>query len=554
MQSPRQVSLALDDIASLLEFSGASKFRVNAYRRGAEIVNTLGPELGPLVEQGTLRDLEGIGPALARQIDELWNTGDSELLARLKRELPEGAAELVQVEGLTPRRIRLLSSTLGIRSVEELGNACRDGRVATVPGFGPKTQARLLQAVERWFKRDEAKSEPLIYSQALVLAELVRGRLARVARVELTGALRRGEELISELEFVVEGDLDVAVEELTSLRQVLRVDRPARVAFLSGGVKLTLHAANRERFGTELFVTTGDQAHLAAVNVRAPALAERAFADERELYAALGCSFVPPELRAGRDELELATHDDFSDLVALEDVVGMVHCHTTHSDGRASVLEMARAAHERGMQYITITDHSPSAHYARGVTLDRLKAQWDEIAEAQEQVPIRILRGTESDILADGRLDFPDDVLERFDVVIASIHARHRMDGVAMTARIVSALSLPIFKIWGHALGRILNHREPFECDVPRVLDALAASRGAVELNADPHRLDLPPAWIPAARARGLPFVLSVDAHSTKGLDVLRYGVTMARRGAIRKSEVLNTASADDFARRVRPV
>jgi len=188
------------------------------------------------------------------------------------------------------------------------------------------------------------------------------------------------------------------------------------------------------------------------------------------------------------------------------------------------------------------------------VTLDRLKEQWDEIAAAEEQVPIRILRGTESDILSDGSLDFPDAVLERFDVVIASIHARHRMDASAMTERLRRALSLPLFKIWGHALGRILNHRPPIDCDVLALLDALAASRGAVEINGDPHRLDLPPAWIPAARERGIPFVLSVDAHSTRGFGVLRYGVSMARRGGVRVKEVLNTLPPDAFAARVRPL
>jgi DNA polymerase (family 10) len=214
---------------------------------------------------------------------------------------------------------------------------------------------------------------------------------------------------------------------------------------------------------------------------------------------------------------------------------------------------MAEAAHALGMKYITITDHSPSAHYARGVTLDRLKQQWDDIAAAEEQVPIRILRGTESDILSDGSLDFPDAVLEQFEVLIASIHARHRMDRGAMTERIERALSLPWFKIWGHALGRILEHRAPIDCDVPRLLDTLARSRGAIEINADPHRLDLPSMWIPAARERRIPFVIAVDAHSVNGFDVLRYGVTVARRGGLRKQEVLNTRSASEFAALVRP-
>jgi DNA polymerase (family 10) len=241
-------------------------------------------------------------------------------------------------------------------------------------------------------------------------------------------------------------------------------------------------------------------------------------------------------------------------LLTTADIRGMVHCHTTYSDGRASIEEMARAAEALGMQYITITDHSPSAHYAGGVTVDRLKEQWDEIAAVQERVKIRILRGTESDILQDGALDYPDEVLERFDVVIASIHSRHKLDRERMTERLVRAMSLPIFKIWGHALGRMLLSRDPIDCDVPEVLDALAGTRGAIELNADPHRLDLPPAWIPAARARGLSFVVSVDAHSTKGLNVLPLGVQLARRGGLRRHEVLNTLPADELAARVRPV
>jgi DNA polymerase (family 10) len=354
-----------------------------------------------------------------------------------------------------------------------------------------------------------------------------------------------------------------ALDALSGLRPVLRVDAAKRLAYLTEALTLRVHPATRATLGNALVLHTGSSEHLNALVARAR---ERGidflgvgdappapFPNEEALYHALGLAFVPPELRSGGNELADAERGGFAELLNTGDIRGMVHCHTTYSDGRNSILEMARAAHELGMKYITITDHSPSAHYARGVTLDRLKAQWDEIERAQEEVPIRILRGTESDILSDGSLDFPDAILERFDVVIASIHARHRMDGPTMTARLARALSLPIFKIWGHALGRILNHRPPIECDVLGLLDRLAESRGAVEINADPHRLDLPPAWIPAARERGIPFVVSVDAHSTRGLGVLRYGVSMARRGGVRRSEVLNALGAEAFAERVRP-
>jgi DNA polymerase (family 10) len=573
MQSTAEVSRGLREIAALLIFAGAPKFKVSAYARAGDVVEAVG-ELGPLVEQDRLSELEGIGPALSAQIRELWQTGRSQLLERLRSEQPAGAAELVQLAGMTPRRIRLLHEALGIGSVEDLRAACLAERVRGVRGFGKKTEAQLLAACERWLERGPVEPAPVLLAQALERARAIEQALRlEVEQAHLVGALRRGEETVRELSFVVVGNAARALERVSEQRQVLRADSTALTAQLSQGLSLELHETPSSALGNALVEHTGTARHVAAVEARArqrglslrsgserTTLAAGSDADsasfesEAALYAALGLAFIPPELRTGQGELEQAEHGDFSELVTLGDVRGMVHCHTHYSDGKSSILEMARAAHALGMSYITITDHSPSAHYANGLALDRLKEQWDEIAAAQEQVPIRILRGTESDILADGSLDFPDEILEQFEVVIASIHARHRMDREAMTRRLQRALALPVFKIWGHALGRILNHREPFECDVLAVLDTLARARGAIELNSDPHRLDLPPHWIPAARERGIPFVISVDAHSLNGFDVVRYGVTMARRGGVKKSEVLNTSDAATFAARVRPV
>lgn len=498
MQNARQVSLNLDEIAALLDFAGESKFKIKAYQRAAQVVNTLGNELGTFVEQGRLRELPGIGAALSRQIEELWNSGTSDLLARLRRELPEGAAELVQVEGLTPKRIRALSESLGVRSVQELREACATGRVRELRGFGEKTEARLLRACEKWLARDQEKLRPLIFAKALELAALIRKRLMEVAEDALVaGDLRRGEELIDNLDFVVVGDPKRALERLSSLRQVLRVDVGKRIAYLTDGLTLRIHTANESNLGNALFFATGNSAHVESVRARAserelnlageganPSTNAVSFASEEALYQSLGLSFVPPELRVGKTEVDEATREDFSDLIGDGDIQGMVHCHTNYSDGKNTVMEMALAAHALGMKYITITDHSQSAHYAGGVTVDRLKQQWDEIAAAQDQVPVRILRGTESDILADGSLDYPDAIIEQFDVVIASIHARHRMDSATMTNRITRALSFPIFKIWGHALGRILNHRDPIASDAPLNRHVVCTSKRAVDENA----------------------------------------------------------------------
>jgi DNA polymerase (family 10) len=568
VQNTSQVSGALREMAALLEFANAPKFKIKAYQRAVEVVETVA-DLAPLVEQGRLKDLAGIGDTLSRQIEELWNTGSSQFLNRLRSEQPEGASELIQLEGMTPRRLRALVDALGVHSVAELRAACADERVRTLRGFGQKSEQRLLEACDRWLNRGEEVPLPTLLPKALERAAVLQQELARATeRVQLVGALRRGQETVRELEWVVLGETSAALARLAPLRQVLRVEPEQARAHLSEALKLQLHSASAATWGNAVVLATGNQAHLASLRARAAERGfsilgwhgastsggnGRAFASEHELYAALGLAFVPPELRQGQDELSPAVQADFEQLISERDVLGMVHCHTTYSDGRNTIAEMARAAHALGMQYLTITDHSPSAHYANGVSLDRLKEQWDEIAVAQESAPIRILRGTEADILADGSLDYPDAVLEQFEVVIASIHARHRMDRAAMTARLTRAMSLPIFKIWGHGLGRILNHRAAIDCDVPAVLDALAGSRGAIELNSDPHRLDLPPEWIPAARERKIPFVISVDAHSTRGFDVLRYGATLARRGGLRRSEVLNTQSADRFAALVRP-
>lgn len=569
MQDASEVAVGLAEMAELLRFAGEPKFKVKAYERAARIVRTVGSELGVLVEQDRLRELGGIGAALSKQIQELWNTGTSEYLLRLQREHPEGAAELARVEGMTPRRIRALSAALGIRSVSELRAACAAGRVRSVRGFGEKTEQRLLAACERWAPPGEGPPGRLLLARALDVSAIIEHELSKLASsVHPAGALRRGEETVSELEFVMDGDVEAALRQLSGSRRVLRVDIPSSRAHLSEGVPVILHSAGSSP-GSTLVAATGNAAHLDAlrrlaaergVDLGAPLTARAggsegltAFQNEAGVYSALSLALVPPELRQGGSELEEAARSDFSDLIRASDVQGLVHCHTTYSDGKNSVAEMAVAAHALGMKYLTITDHSPSAHYAKGVSLDQLKRQWDDIAAAQELVPIQILRGIESDILAEGQLDLPDAVLDQLDVVIASIHARHRMDRAAMTARLIRAMSLPLFKIWGHALGRIIEHRDPIDCDVPAVLDALAGSRGAIELNADPHRLDLPPAWIPAARARGIPFVISVDAHSTRGFDMLQYGVIIARRGGVTIAEVLNAAPAAEFATRVRP-
>ena len=272
------------------------------------------------------------------------------------------------------------------------------------------------------------------------------------------------------------------------------------------------------------------------------------------MYRHLDLPFIAPELREDEGEVEAAVRGTLPPrLVSVEDIQGLVHCHTHYYDGKNSVEEMARGAEALGMKYITITDHSPTAYYAGGLDLDRLKRQWEDIDKAQEKVKVRLLRGTESDILADGSLDYPDEVLEKLDVIVASVHNRHKMDADQMTRRIVTALRRPQFKIWGHALGRYVLSRPPFAVHMEEILDAVVESRAAVEINGDPHRLDMEPKYVRQAKARGIRFVVSTDAHSVNALRNVRWGVDMARRGWLTPEEVLNTQDVEAFRRAVRP-
>jgi DNA polymerase (family X) len=387
----------------------------------------------------------------------------------------------------------------------------------------------------------------------------------------VAGALRRWTETVDDLIIVVASTRPAAAIEyaLASplIVMVTRREESFCRATLTTGVPIEVRAVPPNRYPGELLHATGARAHIEHLGrlARARGLTlepsgihrgrRQLPADgEADLYRHLGLPYIPPELREDTGELEAASRGALpDDLVALGDVHGLVHCHTVYSDGKHTVEQMARAADALGMHYLTITDHSPTASYAGGLTVDRLKAQWDEIARVQESVRVRLLRGTESDILADGSLDYPDAVLEQLDVVIASIHSRLRMDAEQMTRRLVQALTLPWFKIWGHALGRLVLSRPPIDCRVEEVLDAVARSRAAVEINGDPHRLDLPPRWIRAARERGIRFVISTDAHSVAELENARYGVAMARRGWTRRDEVLNTLDTEAFARAVSP-
>jgi DNA polymerase (family 10) len=553
------IALALREMAELLAVSGQEPFKARAYLRGAEVLERLDADLGDLVRTRRLTTLPGIGTALAAMITELHETGQSQTLDEQRQRVPVFLRELARVPRLGVDKIVKLHEALGVQTVEDLETACMAGRVRTLKGMGEKTERRILDDIRR-MRQPEARR--LLLPEALAAADALRGRFARAsgaAGTEAAGELRRWTESVGQLSFVIASDrpADTMRDALraSGLTGVTSRETASFEGSLAPGVPVRVHVVPRAAFATTLLRATGSAAHVEHLERLAR---ERGVhltgSSEEELYRLLGLPFIPPELREDEGEIEAALSGDLpADLVTAADITGLVHCHTVYSDGQHTVEQMARAADALGMKYMTITDHSPSAAYAGGLTVDRLKAQWDEIARVQETVSVRLLRGTESDILADGSLDYPDSILEQLDVVIASIHRRHRMDAGQMTERLTRAMALPCFKIWGHALGRLISSRPPIECRVEEVLDVAAASRAAVEINGDPRRLDLAPRWLRAARERGLRFVVSTDAHSIAELGNVRYGVAMARRGWVRRGEVLNTATAREFARSVAP-
>ncbi len=566
------VARALREIGLLLQAKGENPFKVRAYETGARALEDSAGDLATLVQAGRLTELRGVGEALAKKIAELHLTGQTPLLERLRTELPPGLLELQRVPDLGPKKLAALQAALGIRSLAELEQACREGRVRGVKGFGEKTEQRILASLPGL----RGKEIRVLLSEALELSErLVRYlRAGPEDRVELAGSARRRKETVGDLDLVASAPDPAAFGRRLAtfpLTAEVLTRGPTKTAVrLASGLQVDLRTVAPEHHAGTLHHLTGAKAHHVKLRGlardRGYSLSEYglarldggeavAVASEADLYARLGLPYIPPELREDEGEIEVGLAGALpDDLVRPEDVRGMVHCHTDWSDGRATVEEMALAAQALGMEYLTITDHSPSAHYAGGLDVDRLRAQWDEIARVQETVSVRLLRGTESDITEDGLLDFPDAILEQLDVIVASVHSRFKMDRAAMTRRIRRALELPVFKIWGHARGRLLLEREPFDCDMEALLDALAGSRGAVEVNGDPHRLEMEPSALRQARARGLGVVLSVDAHSTAALGYLRYAVDVARRGGVRRGEVLNALPVEAFARAVRPV
>jgi DNA polymerase (family 10) len=580
---------ALRELGLYLQLKGENAFKTRAYEVAADRIGGLSEDLAALVASKALTGLPGIGASIGAKIEELVATGTCGTLEALRAEFPPRILELLEVQDLGPKKARALFDQLGVGSLEELQRACELHQVRDLKGFGARTEEKLLAGLALARRQQGAGARKRlgdVLPQAEALLAWVR-EAPGVVRASLGGSVRRGRETVADVDLIASAaDARPVFERLKAFPGVAEVlgsgESKSSVRLAGTDLQVDLRVLPDEDFASALHHFTGSKAHhvklrglaldrgltisewglhrVGATHTEgaarhAEATAKLPVSDEAALYALLGMDFVPPELREDWGEIEAAlAHTLPAHLVRLQDIAGNVHAHSTWSDGRDSLEAMARAAQAMGLGYLTVTEHSRSAGYAGGLSIDRLQAQWEEIDRLNERLQgFRLLKGVESDILEDGSLDYPDEVLAKLDVVIGSIHQRHGQDEAAMTRRILNAFENPHLQIWGHPTGRLLLKREGAPMQMETLLDKAAEKGIAVEVNGCPERLELAPELLKGALARGLKVVLSTDAHATAELPRhLAFAVSTARRGWVQRDDVLNALPAPDLLRALR--
>ena len=553
------IAAIFERIADLLEIDDANPFRVRAYRNAARTLQGLGREAAELVARGEdLTRLPGIGKDLAAKVEEIVTTGRCRALEKLERKLPPSLGELLQLPGLGPKRVKQLYRELDIHTPLQLARAARDGRLRRLPGFGEKTELRILQALEAHAATERRFKLAVAAQYALPLKRYLEAGPG-VKQVEIAGSFRRARETVGDLDLLVLArDGDAVTRHFAAYDEVARVQARGgtrATVILRCGLQVDLRVVPPESFGAALHYFTGSKAHNIAIRRlgQARGLKINEYGvfrgrrrvggrTEAEVYRAVGLPYIPPELREDHGEIEAARAGRLPRLVSRKDLQGDLHVHTKATDGHHGLAEMAEAARERGLKYLAITEHSRRLKVARGLDPRRLLEQMDAIDALNERLQgITLLKGIEVDILEDGSLDLPDRVLGRLDLVVGAVHSHFHLSRRKQTERIVRAMDHPHFSILAHPTGRLIDLREPYDVDMLAILRH-ARQRGCfVELNAHPERLDLLDVHCMMAREEGVLVAVNSDAHSITDFDNLHYGIGQARRGWLEKGDVLNT-------------
>lgn len=567
--SNETIAEQFDIVADLLQIKGESVFRYNSYRNAAEAIRALAQDLNTLVESGIdLTTIPNIGKAIAQKIEELVQTGELPYLQKLAQEVPLSLRDILHINGVGPKKAKLFWDELNITTVAQLKEAAEAGRLQTLSGMGKKSEQKILDGIEALSRRTERISIGIALPLALsILEDLL--QLPEAIKGDVAGSLRRHRETIGDIDILIASDnpepIMKAFVERKDVARILGHGNSKSSVELDKGPQVDVRVIEPARYGTALSYFTGSQQH----NIRLRELAlkqglslnEHAFtpthgegepilcAEEEAVYEVLGMDWVPPELREDRGEVEAALQHKLPALIHISDIRGDLHMHTTWSDGKFSIREMAEAARARGRTHIVITDHSRSLGIANGLSIERLLQQQAEIRHINEEMGdnFRVLHGTEMEIKADGTLDFPDEILAQLDVVIASLHVSLQQPREQVTERLLNAIRNPHVDIIGHPRGRLIPEREPADLDMEAVLEAAKAHDIALEINANPRRLDLEASYARRAQDMGIKLSINTDAHHVDQMGLLHYGVNYARRGWISAATVINTWPTDQL-------
>lgn len=539
------IARALDEISAYVELRENNRFRALAFERAAQSIRAIDAEPADLIASGELIKLEGIGKGTAAVIDELVRTGQSKYLEDLRKLYPPGILELLRVPKLGLKKIGILHQKLGIGSLDDLEEAARAGRLASLPGFGTKTEQFIIGSVEKARRRESHFLLPI----GVEVGEQIRGHLSAIEEIddaEVSGSVRRRLEVIRNVNVVIATRAQERVVEALAgfVERIERIEDDTVKAFARNEIAVWFHFTKPEAFGATLLATTGTPEFVAAFLARGGKL--RRARTEKELFDKAGLAYVDPERRENGDDLK---HKRHRRLIEVSDLRGTFHVHTTFSDGRNTVHEMLSAAHERGFEYVGISDHSPAAFYAGGLSVEKLRQQQKEIAANERGVaPMRVFRGTEADILPDGTIDYDATTLEKFDFVIASIHSRFQMTKDEMTERMLRALDNPCVTFLGHLTGRKLLSRDGYTIDYERIFEKAAARGVMIEINGNPNRLDIDWRHVRRALDLGVGFAINPDAHSVHEYAALISGTWVARKAGLSAKEIFNTKPLEEVS------
>ncbi|MCB0327132.1 MAG: DNA polymerase/3'-5' exonuclease PolX [Bdellovibrionales bacterium] len=564
MMDSYEVAKKLEQTAMIMELKGENPFKIRAYKNGAQALQQLEQDFSTLVKEETLTQVKGIGKGLATDILQWVHEGHSQYYIELMKEFPDTIFELFEVPQLGPKKLKVLHDELGVSSLIELEYACVENKLVDLKGFGRKTQDKLLHGIE-FLKKNKGR---FLYADVIDIVEDLVQQLSEwdiVERVSLAGSLRRKKEIVKDADIVCASETPDEVMNrfvhLDSVGNILSQGSTKSSVIWSNGLQIDLRVVSIHDFPYTLHHFTGSREH----NTILRSMAKRkglkineygiyrgeekiVCTNESQFFETFSLSYIEPELREGQNEIELAGQNKLPTLISEEDIQGFFHMHSTYSDGKHSLEEMIQESLRKGMKYVGVSEHSQTAFYSRGLKDEQIQKQHREIDELQEKYPdIRIFKGIESDILSDGRLDYSDAVLESFDFVIASVHSNFQMSEEDMTQRCIQALKNPYCTMLGHPTGRLLLGRDGFKIHVPSILEVAVGEGKVIELNANPHRLDLDWRWLPMLQKLGGKVSINPDAHSLEGISDIRFGINVARKGMLGAKDVLNTQSLKDI-------